>query len=235
MLANGNLRYVDVTPYDQKWVPKKKDGSFLPDVMRDSFQPATVWLEDRWTFCRRMVGDDVCQVLFYHMATFIWKQNDLRGESLNRHQMTLVTKVFGILNVGEFMSRMSNPLLVPTWDGKTRVWMKQEQMVRVHKESCIFGPLAALFGREVQQLLMVNPNAKLILQTEFQHSVDSGRVSLSQKVVDKQREDADMVIDDDQASQSSKRTRSPRRAFYRDLRSEEIDLRPASRRGSLRG
>merc|ERR1711989_98043 len=101
------------------------------------------------------------------------------------------------------MSRMSNPLLVPTWDGKTRVWMKQEQMVRVHKESCIFGPLAALFGREVQQFLMVNPNAKLILQTEFQHSVDSGRVSLSQQRVEAQHQDADMVIDDDQASQGS--------------------------------
>ena len=97
------------------------------------------------------------------------------------------------------------------------------------------GPLAALFGRELQQFLMVNPNAKLILQTEFQHSVDSGRVSLSQQIVDKQREDAEMVIDDDQASQSSKRTRSPRRALYRDVRSQEIDLRPASRRGSLRG
>ena len=114
----------------------------------------------------------------FHMATFIWKQNDLRGESLNRHQMTLITKVFGILNVGEFMSRMSNPLLVPTWDGKTRAWVKPEQLVRIHKESCIFGPLAALFGREVQQFLMVNPNAKIILMTEFQHSVDSGRVSL---------------------------------------------------------
>ena len=169
------------------------------------------------------------------MATFIWKQHDIRRESLNRHQMTLITKVYGITNVGEFMSRMSNPLLVPTWDGKTRVWMKYDQIVRMHKESCIIGPLAALFGREVQQFLMVNPNAKLILKTEFQHSVDSGRVSLSQQIVDNQCDDAEMVIDDDQASQSSKRTRSPRRALYRDARSQEIDLRPASRRGSLRG
>ena len=81
---------------------------------------------------------------------------------------------------------------------------------------------------------MVKPNAKLILQTDFQHSVDRGRVSLSQQIVDKQH-DAEMVIDDDQASQSSKRTRSPRRALYRDARSQEIDLRSASRRGSLRG
>jgi len=177
-----------------------------------------------------MVGDDFCQILFYHLATFIWKQHDIKGESLNRHQMTLITKVFGILNVGEFMQRKSNPQQVPTWDGKTRVWMDHDQLVRVQKEACIFGPLAALFGRELQQFLMVNPNAKLILQTDFQHSVDCGRVSISQQIVDKQ-DDAEMGIDDYQASQSSKRTRSPRRAWYRDVRSQEVDLRPASRKG----
>ena len=97
----------------------------------------------------------------------------------------------------------------------------------------MIGPLAAIFGREVQQFLMVNPNAKIIAMTEFQNSVDSGRVSLSQQIAEKQSEDADMVIDDDQASQSSKRTRSPRRPLYRDIRSQEVDLRPTGLRGSF--
>ena len=97
----------------------------------------------------------------------------------------------------------------------------------------MIGPLAAIFGREVQQFLMVNKNAKIIAMTEFQNSVDSGRVSLSQQIADKQSEAADMVIDDDQASQSSKRTRSPRRALYRDVRSQEVDLRPEGLRGTL--
>ena len=121
--------------------------------------------------------------------------------------------------------------MVPTWDGKTRVWMTCDQIVRVHKESCIFGPLAALFGREVQQFLMVNPNAKIILMTEFQHSVDSGRVSLGTSRIDLewQHENAEMAVDDDRASQSSKRTRSPRRALYRDIRRQEADLQPARR------
>ena len=118
-----------VTPYDQKWIPKKKDGSLVPESMRESFQPVSVRLEDRWKFCRRMVGDEVCQVLFYHMATFIWKNHNLRGESLNRHQMTLITKVYGIPNVGEFTSRMSNSFLVPTWGG----WKKKSLTASEHK------------------------------------------------------------------------------------------------------
>ena len=105
--------------------------------------------------------------------------------------------------------------------------VKEEAMVRIHKEACITGPLAALFGREVQQFLMVNPDAKLILMTEFQHSADSSRVSLSQLRVEAQRQDADMIIDDERASQSSMRTRSPRRPLYRDIRRQEIDLQPA--------
>ena len=75
--------------------------------------------------------------------------------------------------------------------------------------------------------LMVNPEAKLIKQRDFQHSVDCGRVSIR---VDKQ-EDAEMGVEDDQASQSSKRTRSPRRDWYRDVRNQEVDLRPAGRKG----
>ena len=85
--------------------------------------------------------------------------------------------------------------------------------------------MAALFGRELQQFLMTNPEAKLIKERDFQHSVDCGRTS----VRDNKPEDAEMDVEDDQASQCSKRTRSPRRAWYRG--GQEVDLRPAGRKG----
>ena len=225
MRANGQLKYVSVVPYNQRWIPTKRDGSYVPDHQRESFQPAAVWIEDRWLFCRRMVGDDVCQVLFYHLATFIWKQYEIYDESLNWYQTTLITKVFGIQNVADFYWRKNNPQHVPTWDGKTRILMDKDQLVSVHKEACIFGPMAALFGRELQQFLMTNPEAKLIKQRDFQHSVDCGRTS----VRDNKPVDAEMDVEDDQASQCSKRTRSPRREWYRG--GQEVDLRPAGRKG----
>ena len=85
-----------------------------------------------------------------------------------------------------------------------------------------------MFGREVQQILMVTKDIKHIDMAEFQNSVDSGRVSLSQQIAEKQSEVVDMHVDDDMASQSSKRTRSPRRALYRDVRSQEADHRSAN-------
>ena len=166
---------------------------------------------------------------FYYLATFVWKQHDIRDDLLTQYQQSLITKVFGVLNVRGFIFRTKNDVMIPTWDGKAHVMVKEEAMVRIHKEACIIGPLAALFGREVQQFLMVNPDAKLITMTEFQHSVDSGRVSLSQRRVEEQRRDADMIIDDERASQRSMRTRSPRRPLYRDIRRQEANLQPTRR------
>ena len=70
VLYDGHLKYVKVTPYNQKWLPKDADGTAMPDEKRISFDPAPVWTEDRWIFCRRMSGDEICQILFYHLATF---------------------------------------------------------------------------------------------------------------------------------------------------------------------
>ena len=71
VLYDGNLKYAKVTPYNQKWLPRDADGNPIPEHKRVSFEPAPVWTEDRWIFCRRMTGDDICQILFYHLATFI--------------------------------------------------------------------------------------------------------------------------------------------------------------------
>ena len=85
VLYNGNSKYEKVTPYNQKWLPKAADGNPIPDDKRVSFEPAAVWTEDRWIFCRRMSGDEICQILFYHIATFIWVKNKLSADQIHDH------------------------------------------------------------------------------------------------------------------------------------------------------
>ena len=94
VLHNGGLKYEKVTAHDQKWLPKRSDGSLMPDDKRVSFEPVVAWTEDRWIFCRRMSGDEICQILFYHMATFIWRQNALNAHQMHDHQVSLLTTVF---------------------------------------------------------------------------------------------------------------------------------------------
>ena len=112
--------------------------------------------------------------------------------------------------------------------------MTSDQIDRMHKETCLLGPMAAMFGREVQQTLMCPNPPKLISVEDFQYSVNAGRASLSQQRIAEARvEPADDHRDDDQVSQASKRTRSPRKPFYSDIRSRQgeprvPELRPNS-------
>ena len=234
VLYNGNLKYEMVTPYNQKWLPRTADTTPIPEDKRVSFDPAPVWTEDRWIFCRRMSGDDICQILFYKLATFIWGKNRLNAHQMHAHQVSLLTSVFKVPSVRDFMDKLDQPVQVTTWDGKELVWMTADQIDKMHKETCLLGPMAAMFGREVQQVLMYPNPPKLISVEDFQYSVNSGRASLSQQRIAEARvEPADDHRDDDQVSHSSKRTRSPRKPFYSDIRSQHSeprvpDLRPNS-------
>ena len=111
--------------------------------------------------------------------------------------------------------------------------MTVDQIKRMYKEVCLLGPMAAMFGREVQQILMSPDAPNLISMDDFQNSVNSGRASLSQqKIADAQVDTADDYGEDDQVSQTSKRTRSPRKALYRDIRTQQAEHRPANLRAS---
>ena len=72
---NGRLKYERVTPYNLKWLKKNKQGNPVSEEKRVKFEPASVWLEDRWTLVRRMAGDELTQKLFYRVCAFIWTTN----------------------------------------------------------------------------------------------------------------------------------------------------------------
>ena len=77
VMYNGHLKYEMVTPYNQKWLPRASDGTPISEGKRVSLNPTVAWTEDRWIFCRRMSGDDLCQILFYKLATLVWRKNHL--------------------------------------------------------------------------------------------------------------------------------------------------------------
>ena len=78
-------------------------------------------------------------------------------------------------------------------------------------ETCLIGPLAAMFGREFQQYLLVNKTTDKISVADMEFSVNSGRASLSDKKIDmvKHRKVED-EREEERKYQSEKRTRSPR-------------------------
>ena len=136
-----------------------------------------------------------------------------------KHQSTLIIKLFGIFDVDDFIWRKNNDQWVPTWDNKIRVRMSKEQIISIHKEACILGPLAALFGRELQQFLMQNPKATLIKQQDMQYSIDNGRKAIKET----SKPNYARWGEGDEHASSSTRARSPRREWYRGNQDVEHD------------
>jgi len=100
--TSGYLKYKDVTPYDIKWLKWDKNREEAPESQRQKFEPAEVWTEDRWIFVRRMAGDELCSVLFFKLATFVWRSNEITGMEMRDYQDVLIPHVFGYKNKDDF-------------------------------------------------------------------------------------------------------------------------------------
>ena len=153
--ANGRLKYVRVTPYNLKWLKKNQEGEPVPEGQRIKFEPASVWLEDRWTFVRGMAGYELTQKLFYKVCAFIWTTNDIAlGDDVKRHQDVVIKEVFGYSDKHQFLKYEKQATEVTTWDGKDRAWISSQCLNRMVTLIGIRGPFAGVYGRAVEQYLM---------------------------------------------------------------------------------
>ena len=129
--TSGYLQYKDVIPYDTKWLKWDKNRQEVPVSKRERFEPSEVWTEDRWIFVRRMAGDELCSVLFYKMATFIWRSNEIQGTEMREYQDALITHVFSYNDKDEFLPKVKSSIHVMTWDGKNRIMLDAEYIEKM--------------------------------------------------------------------------------------------------------
>ena len=111
----------------------------------------------------------------------------------------------------DFSKSLKEPVPIMTWDRRMLVWMSSKQLNEMFLETCLIGPLAAMFGREFQQFLLTHKKADKIPCSEMEYSVNSGRTSLSDEKIGMVKH---CKIDKDYGNESfaqSERTRSPRR------------------------
>ena len=152
-----------------------------------------------------------CQVLFYHVSTFIWKKNDLPPEEVHERQDSLLNSVFNIKDLEGFKASLRDPIKVKTWRGQT-VYLPKKMMNELVGETCLLGPVAAMYGREFQQFLLTNKGETKIAVDEMEYSVNCGRASLSKKKVEELLNlDMQKYTQKDRSSPASTRTRTPPR------------------------
>jgi len=65
-----------------------------------------------------------------------------------------------------------------TWDGKNRIMLDSTYIDKMVKEILLFGPLAAMYGKEIEQILMQNHMPDLVSEADFAFSVHQGRTAV---------------------------------------------------------
>ena len=89
----------------------------------------------------------------------------------------------------------------------------------------LLGPLAAVYGREIDQILMQNDMPDKIPVDDFAYSVERGRASIKLGVLRSSYQThyaADNHSESDRQSQGTRRTRSPRWHDVRDVRETRV-------------
>ena len=180
--SNGNLTYQDVPAYNSKWLPKDADKKSVAPNKRIKFDPVQAWVEDRWVLTRRLAGDRFCQVIFYYVCDFIWKNNDLDKDERYDRQETLIREVFLKHDTDEWRwdhTKEESTVPVINWYGDTMIYADRKAINKLVTETALLGPLAAFYGRGFQQFLIENKDQNSIRVSTMQKSVDDGRASLN--------------------------------------------------------
>ena len=127
-----------------------------------------------------MAGDELCAVLFYKMATFIWRSNEIQGDEMREYQDALMTHVLGYNYKHEFLQKLKSSLDVVSWDGSSMIRLEPTYIERMVKEILLLGRLAAMYGREIQQILIPKYMPEMVSEQEFAFSVQRARASIKQ-------------------------------------------------------
>ena len=146
-----------------------------------------------------MAGDELCAILFYKMATFIWRSNEIQGPEMREYQDALITHVFGYTHKNDFLPKVTSSLSVMTWDGKGRILLEAAYIEHMFKEILIFGPLAAMYGKEIEQILIQYHMPDLVAEADFAFSVQQGRTSVKKAPLRAMNVDEDYEEEDRQA------------------------------------
>ena len=139
--ADGNFKFIRVTEYNSKWLKMTKDKAPKDNDSYVPLEPIAVWVEDRWILCRRLLGDEFCQKVFYRMCTFVWLDKGIKaGDEVRAYQDALIEEVFGYRNKQDFVNIEKKTIEVTTFDGKYSGYITDENMKTSVSQVGVSGP-----------------------------------------------------------------------------------------------
>ena len=91
---------------------------------------------------------------------------------VHSNQAALIENVFGYTNKREFIDKEKEATEVSTWDGRYRGFIPYKHLRDMVKWINILGPLAGMYGRDIEQYLMRPDGSPLISEYRFNESVN---------------------------------------------------------------
>ena len=189
--SDGRYRYERVPNYNLIWLKRDKNRELKKPEDRQSFEPSAVWTEDRWTFVRRMVGDEFAQKLFYKVCAFIWTANGVpQGKEMQQYQDAVIEEIFHWRDKMEFVRNEKEPTEVSTWDGKYYGHISHAYLEKLATQISVLGPIGGLYGRDIEQELMASKNS-YISMVKFEHSVTISKCAIRQSAMNENDTEAE--------------------------------------------
>ena len=104
-----------------------------------------------------------------------------KGKELRNYQDALIDNIFGHRDIEYFVKNQKTDTIVTTFDGYYTGYLAYEDLERLARQICVLGPIAGVFGRQLEQWL-ISPNRKLneeyIPVDEIERSIDEAPVAL---------------------------------------------------------
>ena len=136
-----------------------------------------MWQEPRWIFLRRMFGDEFVQKLFMRCIQWTLVCNDIIKEPLYERQDAIVIHLFKE-NPKVRFAKYKDDTYMSTWDGRCWGDVSKARIQDLAKRVNIFGPIAGIFGRDLEHDLVTNHRTEKIPHMQIESSIDNHPGSL---------------------------------------------------------
>ena len=129
-----------------------------------------------------MVGDNLGQKLFYGFWTITWILIGVdKGKELHKYQDALIDNVFGHRSIQYFVANQRTDTVTNTFDGRFRGFLAYEELSLFGKQICVLGPIAGIFGRQLEQF-RISPDRR------------KNECYIPERVIQRSIEDAPIVL-----------------------------------------
>ena len=107
------------------------------------------------------------------MCTWIWLTSEIpKGPVLRQYRDSLIQNVSRYQNVKEFLRGEKEPTEITSWDGQVCGYFSYDKVKALVRQINILGPLAAIYGRDIEQEIMYPTSGTLISARKFNQSTN---------------------------------------------------------------